>query len=105
MVNYGHGIKQLNKPLRGLYEPYKSLPYVPDFSETFSHDVDVVDVEEDKLHVLVQILVLVAAPGGHVGHRVHLRPCVHDEDAVRLRVGIHDLRRKTFGHQLKTNRR
>ena len=71
-----------------------NLPDIPDFSETLSHDVNVVDVEEHQLHVFVKILVLVTAAGGHVGHRVHLRPSVHDEDAVGLRVGIHDLENK-----------
>ena len=79
------------------------LPNVPDFSETFSHDVNVVDVEKDQLHVLVKILVLVAAAGGHVGHRVHLRPRVHDENPMGLRVGVHDLQQKKYPINLTLN--
>ena len=69
-----------------------SLPDIPDFSEALPHDVDVVNIEEDEFHVFVGVLVLVAAPGRNVGHRVHLRSRVHDEDPMRLCVRIHDLK-------------
>ena len=51
--------------------------------------MDVVDVEEVQLGARVDVLALVAAAVDDVHHRVHLGPRVHDEDAVRLRVGVH----------------
>ena len=63
-----------------------------DLSEAFPHDVNVVNVEEDKLSVGVGVLGLVAPALGHVGQRVHLGPGIVDVDSVRLGVGIHDTR-------------
>jgi len=59
-------------------------------SEALSHDVDVVDVEEDKLGVGVGVLRLVAAALGQVGEGVDLGPRVVDVDSVGLGVGVHD---------------
>ena len=49
----------------------------------------VVDVEEVQLGTRVYVFALVAAAVDDVHHGVHLGSCVHDEDAVRLRVGVH----------------
>ena len=57
--------------------------------EALAHHVNVVYVEEVQLGTRVYVFALVAAAVDDVHHGVHLRPRVHDEDAVGLRVGVH----------------
>lgn len=61
-------------------------------SEALSHYVNIVNVEENELCVVVGILVLVASTLGHVGHGVHLGPCVVNVNSVGLGVSVHDKR-------------
>ena len=52
--------------------------------------MDVLNVKEDKLGVVVGVLILVSAALGHVGHGVHLWPCIVDVNSMRLGVSVHD---------------
>ena len=62
---------------------------VAHLAQALAHHVDVVDVEEVEFGARVDVLVLVTAAVGDVHHRIQLGPRVHDEDFVRLRVGVH----------------
>lgn len=72
----------------------QNLPDVLDLPEALAHDVNVVDVEKNEFDIFVQVLVLVTTAGRYVSHCVHFWPGIHDEDAMRLSVCVHYLKKK-----------
>ena len=60
----------------------KNILHISDFTQALSHNMNIVNVQENQLHIFVEIFAFITTPTDNIGHCIHFGSCIHNENTM-----------------------
>ena len=60
----------------------KNILHISDFTQALSHNMNIVNVQENQLHIFVEIFAFITTPADNIGHCIHFGSCIHYENTM-----------------------